>query len=584
MPQLEALNSEADLLCYGGAAGGGKTEYLLVDAAAEFRNTNLRAILFRESFPQLRDIIRKAYRIYKKYPYFGKYNKTDHVWSFPTNASEVADPRNIERVAAWQDGKQFTADGQRALAPLYIDGHCASVAFAFIDNDDRTEDHQGQEYSWVGFDESTHHTEYQIQYLLTRLRSTDPTLKLRMRLATNPGGDGHVFHMKVFIGEVCPHCYPLSPRARKPFKIYKDARWSDGTPLSQVIDGVEITYTTQFIPAKLSDHSLFGAGNVKYKAQLRMQRPTTAKALEEGCWAQFEGQYFTCWEENRGVMFDESSQAFIIPKPDMRMMVPWEDVPPIEYWWPHFTGTDYGFTISSCAAYLCVRTPKDEWFPSGRVYVVDEYCEPGRLAEDVADDLLRKWFLMEDKGVWVVPDRPRAIQAWFLSPDADNETGVKDGQGISITRMAQMNAKMRPYGMGFVKAANEREGGWQHIFRMLRSGELVIVGDRCPKLVEAIPSRIRDEKKFDDIKKMPGDPLDDCVDAIRYATYSWFKLGAKPLELELAERTKGLDPTNAMITRGKLAAEVRAKDAPIFVGRQAKFKQRLMMSRRPKSL
>jgi hypothetical protein len=579
-PQLWALNSDADLLCYGGAAGGGKTEFLLVDAAAEFRNNNLRAILFRESFPQLRDIIRKAYRIYKKYPYYGRYNKTDHVWSFPTNAKELADPRNIERVVAWQEGKQYTPDGEPALAPVYIDGHCASVSFAFLDNDDRCEDHQGQEYSWIGFDESTHHSEYQIQYLLTRLRSTDSTLRLRMRLATNPGGDGHVFHMKVFIGEVCPHCYPLSPKARKPFVIYKDARWSDGTPLSQVIDGVEIVYTTQFIPARLTDHNLFGANNAKYKAQLRMQRPTTAKALEEGCWAVFEGQYFTCWEESRGVVFDELTQAFIVPKPDMRMVVPACDLPDIEYWWPHFTGTDYGFTISNAAAYLFARTPRDEWFPNGRVIVLDEYCEPGKLAEDVAIETLQKWFLELRNGEWVVPERPRAIQAWFLSPDADNSTGVKTGQGISLTRMSQMQAVIGKYGMSYTKAANEREGGWQHGYRMLRSGELVICGDRCPRLVEAIPSRIRDEKKFDDIKKMPGDPLDDCVDAWRYGYYSWFKVGAMPLDLELAERTKNLDPTNAMMTRGKLAQEVRAKTAPIFLGRNAKLKQKLWMNRK----
>jgi hypothetical protein len=36
---------------------------------------------------------------------------------------------------------------------------------------------------------------------------------------------------------------------------------------------------------------------------------------------------------------------------------------------------------------------------------------------------------------------------------------------------------------------------------MLRSGELVICEDTCPKLVSAIPSRIHDPDKEDDILK-----------------------------------------------------------------------------------
>ena len=65
-----------------------------------------------------------------------------------------------------------------------------------------------------------------------------------------------------------------------------------------------------------------------------------------------------------------------IPQPDMRMVVPRKDLN-IEHWWPHFTGTDYGFTISAAASYLFVRVPKSEFWPNGRVYVVDEVVRRG---------------------------------------------------------------------------------------------------------------------------------------------------------------------------------------------------------------
>lgn len=35
------------------------------------------------------------------------------------------------------------------------------------------------------------------------------------------------------------------------------------------------------------------------------------------------------------------------------------------------------------------------------------------------------------------------------------------------------------------------------------------IADTCPKLIEAIPSRIHDEKRPGDVLKVPGDPLDD---------------------------------------------------------------------------
>ena len=43
----------------------------------------------------------------------------------------------------------------------------------------------GPRYSFIGFDESTFHSEYQVRNMLGRLSSTDKTLRLRMRLASN---------------------------------------------------------------------------------------------------------------------------------------------------------------------------------------------------------------------------------------------------------------------------------------------------------------------------------------------------------------------------------------------------------------
>ena len=406
--------------------------------------------------------------------------------------------------------------------PIYGDG--AIIRFSYLHNDDDCDAHQGQEYSFIGFDESTHHTDYQIRYLLSRLRSTDHTLRCRMRLATNPGGISHDFHMGLFIGNDCPHCHPGSPRCREPFKIYDDAIFRDGTPLK---------HTTQFIPGKVTDHALFAdpnnldAGNEPYIRKLHLQNPALAKALEEGCWKQFKDQYFTCFDENRGRDMGDDYEG-----PDIRMVIPYAEAP-IKWWYPHFTGTDWGFGGSQAASYLFARTPADQWFENGRVYVLKEYNAPETDVDDYAREFVRRFL----GSSWDEEEEERRLRivASYLGKDSWNEIAKA---GTEHTIAGQLNKVVEPYGVEFVRANTDRDGGWQLLFRMLKSGEMVICGDTCPELLRAIPSRKHDPKKPGDIVKMKGDPLDDAVDAWRYGGYSFIEAGDvhKPVAVAVAEK------------------------------------------------
>ena len=62
--QQAALDSEADILLFGGSAGSLKTETMLMDAVQEYENPNLRAIVFRSSFVEMTDIVDKTRRLY----------------------------------------------------------------------------------------------------------------------------------------------------------------------------------------------------------------------------------------------------------------------------------------------------------------------------------------------------------------------------------------------------------------------------------------------------------------------------------------------------------------------------------------
>src|SRR3954466_10563521 len=62
-PQTRALNSKADVLFFGGAAGPGKTTLLLGVAAMQHQFS----IIFRREFKQLEDIRQKAEMMYRDY-------------------------------------------------------------------------------------------------------------------------------------------------------------------------------------------------------------------------------------------------------------------------------------------------------------------------------------------------------------------------------------------------------------------------------------------------------------------------------------------------------------------------------------
>ena len=107
------------------------------------------------------------------------------------------------------------------------------------------------------------HSEYQVRNMLGRLSSTDKTLRLRMRLASNPGNIGAAWHKRMFLREACPVHQP--DKCAVPGHLYWDAAWpSDSYPL-QDTDGNG--FSVAFIPGRLTDHNLL---DDKYVYRLRM--------------------------------------------------------------------------------------------------------------------------------------------------------------------------------------------------------------------------------------------------------------------------------------------------------------------------
>ena len=150
--------------------------------------------------------------------------------------------------------------------------------------------------------------------------------------------------------------------------------------------------------------------------------------------------------------------------------------------------------------------------------------------------------------------------------DPANFKNIEDGHTIAD----QVNEVFEPYELAVIPASNDRIGGWQLMYQMLQTGHWKIA-DTCPKLIEAIPSRMHDEKKPGDVLKVPGDPLDDVADDARYGIYTFITTTKKPRELFITEDTRRLaqqgDLTSAYIRGAQMIAEAEGSNKPVRIGR-----------------
>ncbi len=140
-PEFEAF--------YGGAAGGGKSDFLLVEALRQVDVPYYQGIIFRKTVPELSDLISRSQILYKAAYPRAKYNITKMVWTFPSGAK---------------------------------------IYFGYMQHEKDKLKYQGRHFDYIGFDELTHFTEEEYLYLFSRCRSSGPGLRTYIRSTGNPGG------------------------------------------------------------------------------------------------------------------------------------------------------------------------------------------------------------------------------------------------------------------------------------------------------------------------------------------------------------------------------------------------------------
>lgn len=211
---------------YGGSAGGGKSDALLMAALQYVDTPGYNAILFRKTYSDLalpEALMDRA-----------------HEWLAPfKNAKEVR----------WKEKDKVYVFPTLPGAPP------ATLTFGYMEHENDKYRYQGSAYQFVGFDEVTQILQNCYLYMFSRLRRlVGSNVPLRIRSASNPGGEGHEWVYKRFLVE--------------------------GPSKGRV-----------FIPATLNDNPYLDQES--YRASLEELDPVTRAQLLEGNWSvRHGGQMF----------------------------------------------------------------------------------------------------------------------------------------------------------------------------------------------------------------------------------------------------------------------------------------------------
>lgn len=234
-----------DEALYGGAAGGGKSDALVMEALRQVQIPYYRGLIVRRTYPQLEDLIGKTLRLYPKAFPGAKYNDSKHTWRFPSGAV---------------------------------------IIFGSIPHLKDVYNYQGKPYDFIGLDELTQFPVEIYDYLVhSRNRPNGPGTRVYARATANPGGIGHAWVKDRFI-TAAPPMQTVWERVQ--------VIGPDGKPMERYKSRI-------FVPSTVFDNQALLDNDPDYVFRLGSLPAAERDALLYGSWDSFAGQVFAEWRNDR---------------------------------------------------------------------------------------------------------------------------------------------------------------------------------------------------------------------------------------------------------------------------------------------
>lgn len=293
---------------FGGARGGGKSDYLLGDFLQDVdRGPEWAGIIFRRSYPELEELIKRAKTMYA--PYGVIWKVADKTFVFPSGAT---------------------------------------LKMRHVDTEDDCEKYQGHQYAWIGWDELTNWPNLNsYKKLKACLRNASPHIPFkRIRCSANPGGVGH-HAVKAYFVDPCPVGMEL---------LESTQLVDQYDPATDTFAKLPWTTTRMFIPSKVQDNKILMINDPGYIARLHeIGSPELVRAWLEGDWSVITGAYFPEFSIQKHVI-----APFAVPRHWVRFRsMDWGSATPFAVYWNAVASEAY-------------ELPDGRWIPQGALVTYKE--------------------------------------------------------------------------------------------------------------------------------------------------------------------------------------------------------------------